>query len=482
MIDPTRLAAVVTAAGASTRMHRMKALLDWGGKGLLQHQLDALAGVGEVVAVLGHRGAVIGSTLTLHGNTRLVQHDGWAEGRSSSLKAGFAALAGTPEAVLVTGVDQPIAPGVVKALCAAMPTGTAIMVPCYEGRRGHPVIFSGDLLGELSAITEAGEGLREVMNRHASAIVELRVNSPEVLYDFNEPDVYYAARKPELDRAIARIPELPMHTTRRSLALYTRKLTELFRTQPELVVTAPDVYISATPVEANHSVWINFGAESIEALERELPQAYARLKAQLAERHEWKGEIWLSHAGQEPVFTRLGWRVASRMVRYSLPELAEYPEAPNVREYEDSDFEQLIGIHRASSAPTEQLSDEAYQDLIHTVDRTAVFELDGKLLGYTHTQIVDDTGLFQGLAVHPDAQGKGVGKALVHEALTYMKSRGAKRIELLALEEAIPARRLYEKVGFAHVADQLWMDSEIPAAVTEASAVVPATDSAEVAG
>lgn len=480
MIDPTKSAAVITAAGTSSRMGHVKALMDWGGKSLLQHQLDMLAGWGQVVVVLGYCAETIAPTLRVPANARLVTHPGWAEGRSSSLKAGFAALTGSPEAVLVTGVDQPVDAAALSALVSAMPGAGAIAVPTHDGKRGHPVLFSGDLLGELGAISEAHEGLREVLKRHEADVREVAVSSPSVLLDFNKPMDYLKARMPELEAALKRIPELPVHTTRRSLALYTRKLTEVFKTMPELVVTAPDVYISATPVEANHSVWINFGAEDVAALERELPQAWSRLKAQLSLRHDWKAEIWLSHAAQEPVFTSLGWRIASRMVRYNLQAIAEYPEAPNVREYEDRDFDQLIAIHRASSAPTEQLSAEAYQDLLRTVDRTAVFELDGRLMGYTHVQIVDDTGLFQGLAVHPDSQGKGVGKSLVHEALNYMREHGAVRVELLALEEAIPARRLYEKVGFAHVADQLWMDYEIPAAVVEAT--VPGATQPETVG
>jgi CTP:molybdopterin cytidylyltransferase MocA/GNAT superfamily N-acetyltransferase len=477
MIDPAKSAAVITAAGASSRMGRLKALLDWGGKSLLQHQIDELAGFGQVIVVLGYEAALIAGTLRLPANVRVVNHADWAEGRASSLRAGFAAIAGSPEAVLVTGVDQPIDAGALAALLAVEVAGTAVIVPTVVSKRGHPVLFTGDLLGELRGITEQTEGLREVLKRHAERVVEVPVSAMAPIYDFNLPEEYYRARKPELDRAISRIPELPVHTTRRSLALYTRKLTELFAAKPHLAITAPDVYISATPVEANHSVWINFGAENIEALAREMPQAWARIKATLSLEHEWKAEIWLSHANQEPIFTALGWRIASRMVRYNLKEILTYPSSPFVREYEPQDFEQLLAIHRASSAPTEQLSEEAYQDLLVTVDRTAVFIEDGKLLGYTHVQIVDDTGLFQGLAVDPNAQGKGVGKALVYEALNAMRERGAVRVELLALEEAIPARRLYEKVGFHHIADQLWMDCEFAAASAEAT--VPAAGDRE---
>jgi molybdenum cofactor cytidylyltransferase len=478
MIDSAKRAAVITAAGSSSRMGTLKALMDWGGKSLLQHQLDALSGFGQVIVVLGYQAQAVAQTLRLPANARVVVHAGWAEGRSSSLKAGFAALQGRPEAILVAGVDQPIDANVLEAVVGGLQGAGAIAVPVVDGHRGHPVVFSGNLLGELSAITEATEGLREVMRRHEAAVVEVRVESRTALIDLNRMETYYEARKADLDRAISRIPELPVHTTRRSQALYTRKLTELFKRRPDLAVTAPDVYISATPVEANHSVWINFGAETLDALEREMPQAWDRLRTILAIEHEWKAEIWLSHANQEPLFQRLGWRLANRMVRYSLAEIGEYPQDPEVREYRDEDFEGLLAVHRASSAPTEQLTAEGYRDLIHTVDRTAVFEAaDGRLLGFTHVQIVDDTGLFQGLAVHPDSQGHGVGKKLVHEALNYMRNHGAVRVELLALEEAMPARKLYEKVGFKHVADQLWMDCEIKALGAEAT--VPAANSVE---
>ncbi|MBO9540343.1 nucleotidyltransferase family protein [bacterium] len=189
MIAPERVAAVVTAAGFSSRMGSPKALLDWHGKLLLQHQMDALAEIGQVVVVLGHEAERIHSHLRAGANCRVVLNPDYPEGRASSLRRGFEAIAASPEAVLVIGVDQPFAPETLTSLLAQMTAETTIVLPTSAGRRGHPVLFAGALLNELRGITEEGEGLRAVVRRHP--VREVPVNDP--FWDLNRPEDYARA-------------------------------------------------------------------------------------------------------------------------------------------------------------------------------------------------------------------------------------------------------------------------------------------------
>lgn len=189
MIARERVAAVVTAAGYSSRMGSHKALLDWHGKPLLQHQLDALAGFGEVIAVLGHEAERIAAVLRLGPNQRVVFNPHYPEGRASSLRTGFEAISTSPEAVLVVGVDQPFAPETLERLLDEMGPGVAIALPVSAGRRGHPGLFAGSLLDELRAVTEEGEGMRAVVRRHP--VREVLV--ADSFLDLNRPEDYARA-------------------------------------------------------------------------------------------------------------------------------------------------------------------------------------------------------------------------------------------------------------------------------------------------
>lgn len=181
-MKPAEVAAVLTAAGLSTRMGAPKALLDWGGESLIRHQVSQLAGCGQVIVVLGHEAEAIRKVLPA--GVRVVVNPDYASGRVSSLLAGFRAIEGAPAGVLVVGVDQPLGPGVVETLLEA--AQEAVVVPSFEGRRGHPVLFRGELLPELLAISEAQEGLRAVTRRHARQ--EVPVGSAWVLADLNTPE------------------------------------------------------------------------------------------------------------------------------------------------------------------------------------------------------------------------------------------------------------------------------------------------------
>lgn len=194
-MKPGDVVAIVTAAGRSLRMGRPKALLDWGGRPLIQHQVEALAGLREVIVVLGHDAARIRPFVPTGPTVRVVENPDYAEGRTSSLRQGFAVVGGYPDGILVVAVDQPIARGTIAALLHAHRPDSPIAQPAFQGQRGHPVLFRGDLLGELREIDEATEGLRAVVARHRERRQEVAVFDPDVLLDLNEP-ADYAGRSP----------------------------------------------------------------------------------------------------------------------------------------------------------------------------------------------------------------------------------------------------------------------------------------------
>ena len=198
--------AILLAAGVSRRMGTLKALLDWQGRFLIIHQIVALreAGADEVVVVLGHRAdelqARIGVNSDVYavGGVRCVVNPDYAQGKTTSIKAGLRAISAADDSagpILFLNVDQPRSPGIVRRVLEAHRDGDGalITIPTCNGKGGHPIAVSRALYGELLDITEATQGMRAVTERHQAATQRVELGAPELLWDVNTPEQYQAA-------------------------------------------------------------------------------------------------------------------------------------------------------------------------------------------------------------------------------------------------------------------------------------------------
>ena len=185
-----RLAAIVLAAGESTRMGQPKALLPWGGVPLVRHQVDLLAAqpaVDPVIVVVGGLLDEVQATLDST-PARVVTNPRFREGRATSLAAGARALKGRPTSVLVVSVDQPLAPELLDPLVTAWQAEPdALLRPTFAGRSGHPLIVPADVVPELAQVTEATQGLRAVVTRHRHRLRSVPVESELAVLNLNTP-------------------------------------------------------------------------------------------------------------------------------------------------------------------------------------------------------------------------------------------------------------------------------------------------------
>lgn len=109
--------------------------------------------------------------------------------QTDSIRLGLNALAVPPDAMVMTPVDAPLVdPGLVQALIMAHQKGAMIAVPTIDGRRGHPILFSGRVLPEFFADLPAGA--RTILHRHQDEVVEIPVASRAVLLDIDTPEDY----------------------------------------------------------------------------------------------------------------------------------------------------------------------------------------------------------------------------------------------------------------------------------------------------
>ena len=192
-----RVAAVLLAAGESTRMEEMKALLPWiGGKPLLAYQTRALsaAGYAPIIVVLGHLAERLRQTLTGPEPAIIVENPRYREGRTTSIVAGLRETPDDAAAALIVSVDQPRSDAMLASLRTAwLASRPSIAVPSIDGQAGHPPLFSASLLPELLAVTEERQGLREVVARHRAERLLVPTDYPLALTNLNTREEYEAA-------------------------------------------------------------------------------------------------------------------------------------------------------------------------------------------------------------------------------------------------------------------------------------------------
>jgi molybdenum cofactor cytidylyltransferase len=190
------IAAILLAGGESSRMGTPKPLLEWGGHTLIEYQLAQLEGppIDRVAVVLGHRAEEVQPYVRRAGAQAII-NELYMEGRAASLRVAATALPNDTAAVLVLNVDQPRPHDVMARLVDVhRGFGSLITVPVHEGRRGHPPVLAGSLLPELREVSEATQGLRAVIQRHAKAVKEVTFETEVVLLDLNRPQEYEKAR------------------------------------------------------------------------------------------------------------------------------------------------------------------------------------------------------------------------------------------------------------------------------------------------
>jgi len=189
--------AIILAAGESKRMGRPKMLLPWKDTTILESVVHtALASsVDRVLVVLGAEQEQISRLLTPF-QVATVYNPDFRRGMLSSIQVGFAALPeGVEAAVLLLG-DQPfVSVGVIDRLCAAHAGSPGcILLPVYEGKRGHPVLIPAAFRDEIPLLSSA-VGLRELIHRHEDKIVEIEMEEDTILLDIDDPEAYHAAVK-----------------------------------------------------------------------------------------------------------------------------------------------------------------------------------------------------------------------------------------------------------------------------------------------
>lgn len=189
------LTAIVLAAGRSTRMQeRNKLLLPWGEKRIVQAVVETLLEVplAEVVVVTGHQCAEVEEVLQDY-PLRLVHNADYAEGLSTSIRAGVEVAAASSGYLFALG-DMPRLKGeTVVQLCDVFSEHEdAIVVPAVSGQRGNPVVFASCYREELLHL-EGDRGAKPLLQKYADRVVQVEVEDQGIFVDVDTPEAYQKA-------------------------------------------------------------------------------------------------------------------------------------------------------------------------------------------------------------------------------------------------------------------------------------------------
>ena len=187
-----KVAAIVLAAGFSSRMGEFKPLLPLAGASLIGRVAVALhqAGVEDVIVVTGHRAAEMTPELTRY-RLRHTVNEGYADGMYSSVQAGVRALAADAAAFFLWPVDVPLVRSHSLRLLLRdfRQHGAAVTYPMFRGERGHPPLIAASLIPMIRE-QERPEGLRGLLAEQEMAARDVELIDEGVVADMDTPDDY----------------------------------------------------------------------------------------------------------------------------------------------------------------------------------------------------------------------------------------------------------------------------------------------------
>jgi molybdenum cofactor cytidylyltransferase len=191
------LSAVILSGGASQRMGSPKALLPYQGRPFLEHLIAVTSHpkIGARRIVLGAHAELIADAVRLAADEVVINSE-WEKGQLSSIQAGIRSLPAGTDGMILCLIDHPlISATLVDELIERFYLGSTpppIVLPIYQRKRGHPVIFSSGVYEELMT-APLEQGARSVVWAHAGEVAEVVTLEQGCVLNLNDPETVHRA-------------------------------------------------------------------------------------------------------------------------------------------------------------------------------------------------------------------------------------------------------------------------------------------------
>jgi CTP:molybdopterin cytidylyltransferase MocA len=192
------IAGLLLAAGGGSRFGGPKALAVLNGRLLVEHGVHLLreGGCDPVHVVLGAGITEVEDRADLTPAV-VVANPAWAEGMSTSLRAGLRSLPAEVDAVVITLVDQPrLSPLGVRRMQQAFTEGATIAQATYAGRPGHPVLLARSTWAGVADSATGDEGARAYLKANPSLVTYVACDDAGTPIDVDHPADLAALAEP----------------------------------------------------------------------------------------------------------------------------------------------------------------------------------------------------------------------------------------------------------------------------------------------
>ncbi len=198
----TAFCALILAAGYSSRMGDFKPLLPIGGIPAVKHITGAFreAGIENIIVVTGYKRELISPVLKEEKVAEAFNKD-FSEGMFGSIKTGISAgieackintgSTAPLSAFLMAPVDSPLVPAeiILRLTEEHMKNPEAFIVPCYHGKKGHPLLIPALYTDEILSY-QGDRGLKGITSRYDEKMIRLETNCEAVVLDMDTPEGY----------------------------------------------------------------------------------------------------------------------------------------------------------------------------------------------------------------------------------------------------------------------------------------------------
>jgi len=183
----TVVSAILLAAGESKRMGKFKQLVPLGNTTIVEQTTDNLLSskVSEVIVVLGHKAEEVMKRIATK-PIKIALNPIYHQGMGTSIVAGLNLVDSIAQAVMLALGDQPFVDSqTINRLIEEFDAhDKGIAIPVYQGRRGHPIIFSIKYKAQLSGL-KGDIGGREIIKEHPEDILEVAVECEGIDIDID---------------------------------------------------------------------------------------------------------------------------------------------------------------------------------------------------------------------------------------------------------------------------------------------------------